>query len=55
MRVLVTEKIAENGLQRLRSAGHQVDVELDLSPEQLLDAVPGAHALIIRSATRVTP
>ncbi len=54
MRVLVTEKIAENGLERLRVAGHQVDVELDLTPEQLLDAVRGAHALIIRSATRVT-
>ena len=54
MRVLVSEKIADNGLQRLADAGHEVDVRLDLTPETLLDAVVGAHALIIRSATQVT-
>jgi D-3-phosphoglycerate dehydrogenase len=54
MRVLVTEKIADGGLQRLRDAGHEVDVQEGLSPEQLLEALPGAHALIIRSATQVT-
>jgi D-3-phosphoglycerate dehydrogenase / 2-oxoglutarate reductase len=54
MRVLVTEKIAEGGLQRLRDAGHEVDVHLDLDPAGLLEAVVGAHALIIRSATTVT-
>lgn len=54
MRVLVTEKIADGGLQRLRDAGHEVDVQEGLSPEQLLEVIPGAHALIIRSATQVT-
>lgn len=53
-RILVTEEIAEGGLDRLRAAGHTVDVALGLSPEQLLAAVVGAHALIIRSATQVT-
>jgi D-3-phosphoglycerate dehydrogenase / 2-oxoglutarate reductase len=53
-RILVTEAIAEGGLDRLREAGHTVDVREGLSPEQLLEAVPGAHALIIRSATQVT-
>jgi D-3-phosphoglycerate dehydrogenase len=52
-RVLVTEEIAESGLQELRDAGHEVDVRLGLSPAELLDAVPGAHALVIRSATTV--
>ncbi len=52
-RVLVTEEIAESGLQKLRNAGHEVDVQLGLTPAQLLEAVPGAHALIIRSATQV--
>jgi D-3-phosphoglycerate dehydrogenase len=51
-RILVTEEIAEGGLDRLRAAGHEVDVQLDLS--RLLDVVKGAHALIIRSATQVT-
>ncbi|EQD69137.1 D-3-phosphoglycerate dehydrogenase, partial [mine drainage metagenome] len=52
-RVLVTEEIAESGLDQLREAGHDVDVRLGLSPEELLSAVRGAHALIIRSATQV--
>lgn len=53
-RILVTEKIAEAGLESLRRAGHEVDVNLGLSPEQLIEAVVGASALIIRSSTQVT-
>ncbi len=53
-RILVTEEIADNGLQKLRDAGHDVDIQLGLSPEELLATVPGAQALIIRSATTVT-
>ena len=49
----MTEEIAESGLQQLRNAGHDVDVQLGLSADALLDAVVGAHALIIRSATQV--
>ena len=52
-RVLVTEEIAQSGLQELRNAGHEVDVRLGLSPAELLEAVVGANALIIRSATQV--
>lgn len=53
-RILVTEEIAEGGLDGLRAAGHDVDVRLGLSPAELLGAIVGAHALIIRSATDVT-
>ena len=53
-RVLITEEIAEPGLARLRAAGHQVDVSLGLSADELLGAVGSAEALIIRSATQVT-
>jgi D-3-phosphoglycerate dehydrogenase len=53
-RVLITEKIADSGLDRLREAGHDVDVRLDATPETLPDLVKGAEALIIRSATQVT-
>lgn len=52
-RVLVTEEIADSGLQELRDAGHDVDIRLGLSPSELIDALAGAHALIIRSATKV--
>ncbi len=51
-RILVTEEIAEGGLDRLRAAGHDVDVQLDL--DSLLVNVRGAQGLIIRSATQVT-
>ncbi|MGH9082227.1 MAG: phosphoglycerate dehydrogenase [Acidimicrobiales bacterium] len=53
-RVLVTEKIAQSGLDLLADAGHQVDVREGLDPDGLLAALPGAHALVIRSATKVT-
>lgn len=53
-RVLVTERIAPRGLDALRTAGFEVDEQLGLSPEELLAAVDGAAALIIRSATQVT-
>jgi len=52
-RVLVTEEIANSGLEELRRAGHEVDIRLGLSPAELLEAIVGAHALIIRSSTQV--
>jgi D-3-phosphoglycerate dehydrogenase len=53
-RVLVAEQIAARGLDALRTAGFDVDERLGLSPDELIGAVDGAAALIIRSATRVT-
>ena len=34
--------------------GHDVDVQLGLSPDELVEAMTGANALVIRSATKVT-
>ncbi len=53
-RVLVSEVIAEAGLGALRDAGHEVDVRVGLSESELIDAVGGAAALVVRSATSVT-
>lgn len=53
-RILVTEELADSGLDAMRAAGHDVDVRLGLSAEELLGVVPGAHAIVIRSATKVT-
>ncbi len=53
-RILVTEKLADSGLAAMTAAGHAVDVKIGLSPEDLLKEVPGAAALVIRSATQVT-
>jgi D-3-phosphoglycerate dehydrogenase len=54
MRVLVTDPIADAGIDRLRDAGHEVETAYDLSGEALLDAVADAHALIVRSGTEVS-
>jgi D-3-phosphoglycerate dehydrogenase len=53
-RVLVTEQLADSGLEAMRGAGLEDEVRLGLAPEALLDAVGGASALVIRSATQVT-
>lgn len=53
-RVLVTEKIVEPGLKRLRGQGYEVDVRLGLSSDELVEAIPGYDALIVRSGTQVT-
>jgi D-3-phosphoglycerate dehydrogenase / 2-oxoglutarate reductase len=53
-RVLVAEPLAESGLDAMRNAGLVVDERLDLSPAELVEAVRGAAALVIRSATQVT-
>jgi D-3-phosphoglycerate dehydrogenase len=51
--VLVAETLAPSGLDAMRAAGLDVDVRIGLSHEELLEAVVGASALVIRSATRV--
>lgn len=54
MKVLITEKLADNAMVLLEAAGHQVDVKLGLSPEEILETIPEYNALIVRSATKVT-
>ena len=52
-RIVIAEIIAETGLDRLRAAGFEVDIQVDKTPEQLHSILPGARALIVRSATMV--
>ncbi|MEK7410602.1 MAG: phosphoglycerate dehydrogenase, partial [Actinomycetota bacterium] len=52
-RILVTEEIADIGIDRLRNAGFEVDVQLGASGKKLHAALAGASALIVRSATQV--
>jgi D-3-phosphoglycerate dehydrogenase / 2-oxoglutarate reductase len=53
-RILVTEEIAPGGLQKLRDAGHDVEVKFGLSGDELKAEIKGASGLIVRSATQVT-
>jgi D-3-phosphoglycerate dehydrogenase len=52
-RIVIAEEIADAGLDRLRSAGFIVDVQLNKSAGELHAILDGAHALIVRSATMV--
>jgi len=59
MRILVAERIAAEGLERLRSAdglpgAHEVDERLGLDPAALIEAIPPYHALIVRSQVKVS-
>ncbi|MDI9549865.1 MAG: phosphoglycerate dehydrogenase [Chloroflexota bacterium] len=54
-KVLVSDQLSEAGLTPLRAAaGIEVDVRTDLSPEQLIEIIPGYDALLVRSSTNVT-
>ncbi|MDI6689930.1 MAG: phosphoglycerate dehydrogenase [Actinomycetota bacterium] len=54
MKVLITEKIAKNGIEQLKAAGFDVDVKLNIAPEELKECIKDYDALIVRSGTKVT-
>jgi D-3-phosphoglycerate dehydrogenase len=54
MKVLVTDPIADAGLERLRESGHEVVTAYDVTGDDLLEAIADAHGLIVRSGTEVT-
>ena len=53
MKVLVTERIAQEGIDALAAKGYDVDVKLHLSRFELLRFIGGYDALIVRSGTAV--
>ncbi len=52
-KVLVTDHISEEGIRKLREFA-EVDIELELSKEELTERIGGYDALIVRSGTKVT-
>ncbi len=52
-RILVTEKIADGGIDVLQKVG-DVDVELEWSKDELAENIAPYDALVVRSATKVT-
>lgn len=55
MKVLITDGLAQDGLNILESAGGlEIDVKKGIPKEELLEIVGGYDALIVRSATKVT-
>ena len=55
MKVLVSDKLAKEGIEILEAAsGLKVNVQTDLTPEQLKKEIKKYDAIIIRSATKLT-
>lgn len=54
MKVLIADRIAQQGIDVLLKAGLVVDVKPGLTESELIGCIPGYDGLIIRSATRVT-
>jgi D-3-phosphoglycerate dehydrogenase len=54
MRVLVKEKIADSGVALLRE-NFEVDLGLEMSDEELRKAIGSYDAILVRSATQLTP
>ena len=54
MKVLVKEKIADTGVELLRE-NFDVDLGLEMSDEELREAIGTYDAILIRSATKMTP
>ena len=53
MKILVTDPIADAGLDRLREAGHDVVTAYDAEGDELRDLIRDAAGLIVRSGTAV--
>lgn len=54
LKVLVTDVIAQCGLDYLREKALEVDVRLGLSTPELIELIPRYDALMVRSRTKVT-
>jgi len=55
MKVLVSDSLSEEGIKIFQETPDiDVDVDTDLTPEELKGIIGDYHALVIRSATRIT-
>lgn len=54
MKVLVSDKLSDQGVKILKDAGLTVDVNTKLNPQELLQAIPNYDGLVVRSGTKVT-
>lgn len=53
-KILICDKVSQNGLSLLREKGFQVDEKIGMPPEDLMKEIPEYEAVVIRSATKIT-
>lgn len=54
IRVLITDPIADEGVEVLKKNGFDVTISPDMKGERLIEGIKGYDVLIVRSATKVT-
>jgi D-3-phosphoglycerate dehydrogenase len=54
VKVLISDALAPAAADTLRAAGHEVVVRTGLKPDELVAALQGCRALLVRGATKVT-
>ena len=54
MKVLVSDKLSDQGVEILKRSGLEVDVKTKLTPEELIKEIKNYDGLVVRSATKVT-
>lgn len=53
-KIIVTDKMAPDGIEYLKSKGFEVDTPFGISHEELLEVIENYDAIIVRSATKVS-
>jgi D-3-phosphoglycerate dehydrogenase len=53
MKILISDPLAQEGVQIFKDQGFEVEVKTGLKPEELKAAIKGVDGLVIRSATQV--
>ena len=53
VKVIISDPIADKGVEMMRQAGLEVDVKTGLAPEELERTIGGYDVIVVRSATKV--
>ncbi|NQS88781.1 phosphoglycerate dehydrogenase [Patescibacteria group bacterium] len=54
MKILITDSLAKEGVDKLKEEGFEVSEEIGVNEERLVSIIPSYTALIVRSGTKVT-
>ena len=53
VKILVCDSIHDDGVNMLKEAGFQVDLDTSITPDGLIEKIPGYDAIVVRSRTKV--
>ena len=53
MKILICDKTENEYIEQMRAAGLTVDVQDDITPEELFNVLPAYDGMVVRSRTKV--